>query len=74
MARIMPKRGFYVFNGDNPRTGAIFSSGEKTGNAYYDPVNHSDKWNKLLWTCVPGQKELDKSYTYFPENPTGKQF
>ena len=27
------------------------------------PPDHN-KWASLLWTCVPGQKELDNNYIY----------
>ncbi len=46
----------------------VYCSGTTKGNFYWDPENHSAKWNFLMWTCVLSEKEA-KSYDYFENNP-----
>jgi hypothetical protein len=73
----MPQAGYYVgpkytFS-NGPSLDIVYTTGVagKGGHKYWRyPDNHLDdldnleKWNTLLWTCVPG-KERIKNYTYY---------
>jgi hypothetical protein len=68
--RKFPKAGFYVYKDSTPDQCCMFVSGTTKGNFYRRPETHSPNWNKLLWTCVDSQKELDEHYVYYETNPT----
>tara|TARA_R110002094_G_scaffold16428_1_gene27953 strand:- start:282 stop:542 length:261 start_codon:yes stop_codon:yes gene_type:complete len=66
--RIMPKKGFYVHNTlDNY---ALYCTGDKSANMYFESENHGPQWNYVLWTCVPGKKEM-LDYTHYETLPDG---
>jgi len=66
--RVMPKKGFYVH--DTVEDYAFYCTGDKSANMYYALGTQGDRWNYILWTCVPGKKEI-QDFTYHEELPDG---
>jgi len=78
MPRQMPSAGFYVLNHNAyPMLNmheVIYTTGVrgKGGHKYWrsdhnkglPPPNNVAAWATLLWSCVPGIKELQTNYSY----------
>lgn len=67
--RQLPKKGYYVSK-LYPNY-AIYSTGTAKANMYYQLDPHGPQWNHLLWTCLPGQKEIQNDFQYYPTLPAG---
>ncbi len=63
MARVMPAIGYYVSTGPYPEV--IFSTGTKKQNKYWRPSHKTTPWVYLLWTCLPGAKDI-LAFDYYP--------
>lgn len=65
--REMPREGFYTHK--TIPNYAVYSTGTKSANMYYSAEFHGPQWNYLLWTCVPGTKELSTQFDYHETLP-----
>jgi hypothetical protein len=76
MARTMPTAGYYVYQNilSGPDADVTYTTGiaGRGGHKYYRVMGGSTYgWCTLLWSCVPGLKDLAANYTYYPTLPPG---
>lgn len=65
----MPKKGFYVHKTLSGY--ALYCTGDKSANMYFESEYQGPRWNYILWTCVPGKKEIEDDFVYHDSPPSG---
>lgn len=74
--RQMPKKGYYRYKepAEDGDVNIIYTTGipGKGGHMYYRIMMGKEwGWCTLLWTCVPGIKDMNENYEYSETCPDG---